>query len=63
MCVVKTHTLTKWVTENFARIFALGAISGGGGIGSFDVHKNSLTDCFCGSPFTEGHTSLDAFTK
>jgi hypothetical protein len=27
MCAMKTHTLTKWVTENFASIFALGAIS------------------------------------
>jgi len=27
MCAMKTHTLPNWVTENFARIFVLGAIS------------------------------------
>jgi len=27
MCVMKNHVLIKWITENFARIFALGVIS------------------------------------
>jgi hypothetical protein len=27
MCVIQNHTLTKWATDIFARIFSLGAIS------------------------------------
>jgi len=64
MCVIQNHTLTKWATEIFARIFALGAISKKKNLGSCDVHKNSLTGRFCGNPFSECHTLLQGvFTK
>ena len=53
MCVVKTHTLTKRVTE-ILPVFSLWLP-----FRQHLIHKNSLTACLCGSPFIESHLKAD----